>query len=330
MPPEFQNLQSEATSPFVTFLNWHDQSGKGDLVPQSVVHLTPVLRTSGLLREISGEELKTLLLVLTFVTPNGHHLPTIHQLAEGLNVSSGKMNARLQRLLDVSWNGKNLLHRIERENGLHAFTPSPHVVTIVQSVHNSAEAPQVPAFRAAGRDAVIAASRAKYARPRDEVEREIAELNGWPMPGTIGISVEPKAPQSPDERARDYTQQRLIRLGVSVEQAALLLHQHSLEEIERQLDWLPYRKAKRPAGFIVAAIEGAYDEPMALRLQRVNRALDTSQDQIEPSTGGGIDSASGENIGGDIGLYPTQSLELPLDTSIEATTEISSVSLDET
>jgi len=32
-------------------------------------------------------------------------------------------------------------------------------------------------------------------------------------------------------------------------------------KIKRQLDWLPYRAARRSASMIIAAIENDYDEP---------------------------------------------------------------------
>ena len=41
---------------------------------------------------------------------------------------------------------------------------------------------RIPCYVAAGREAVIAHSRATYARPREEVEREIALANGWEWP----------------------------------------------------------------------------------------------------------------------------------------------------
>jgi len=53
----------------------------------------------------------------------------------------------------------------------------------------------------------------------------------------------------------------LQQLGVSQSGAAQLLTQHSFEEIERQLQYLPYRKAKRPEAMIVEAIRNNYSPP---------------------------------------------------------------------
>ena len=56
------------------------------------------------------------------------------------------------------------------------------------------------------------------------------------------------------------------------ERADSLLDRFDLERIQHQLDWLPYRKVRNPAGFIVAAVEGDYEKPLALRRQE-NRQL---------------------------------------------------------
>jgi hypothetical protein len=284
MPSSLPDPQSDASSPFVILLQAQDVTAGGYFRPAASVLLTPVLRTSGLLRELPGEELRTLLLVLTFVSPNGHFLPTLSQLAQGFSLSSGKMKARLERLQSFSWQGKPLLYRIERESGLHAYTPSLHLVTTEQAPMPARETSQVLPYRVAGREAVIAHSRATYTRPRAEVEREIALLNGWPLPETREPEATSKVSMSPEERTRDYLKQRLLRLGVSGEQADFLLAHYAAEEVERQIDWLPYRNAKSPAGFVVAAIEGSYGEPRVLRR---SRALETipaeSSESAEPT-----------------------------------------------
>ena len=53
----------------------------------------------------------------------------------------------------------------------------------------------------------------------------------------------------------------LMKLGVSETIVGQLLSTCELDEIERQLAYLPYRKAKRPAAFIVDAIRKSYSPP---------------------------------------------------------------------
>jgi len=54
---------------------------------------------------------------------------------------------------------------------------------------------------------------------------------------------------------------RLAECGVSHDQIVRLVQDHSISRIRKQLDWLPLRRAKKPAALIVAAIEKDYDAP---------------------------------------------------------------------
>ena len=53
----------------------------------------------------------------------------------------------------------------------------------------------------------------------------------------------------------------LYKLGVSKDGVVELLSQYSEDEIEQQLIYLPYRKAKRQEAFIVDAIRKSYSPP---------------------------------------------------------------------
>jgi len=53
----------------------------------------------------------------------------------------------------------------------------------------------------------------------------------------------------------------LVEVGVSMRKAESLVKRFPELKIRRQLDWLPYRSARRPASMIIAAIENDYDEP---------------------------------------------------------------------
>jgi hypothetical protein len=71
-------------------------------------------------------------------------------------------------------------------------------------------------------------------------------------------------PLNPDDMPlsdRDQLILELVEVGVSVRKAENLVKRFSGDRIRRQLDWLPYRSARRPASMIIAAIENNYDEP---------------------------------------------------------------------
>jgi len=76
-------------------------------------------------------------------------------------------------------------------------------------------------------------------------------------------SLFPKQP-NPDDitlSERDQLVLELVEVGVSLRKAENLASRFPALKIRRQLDWLPYRSARRPASMIIAAIENDYDEP---------------------------------------------------------------------
>lgn len=71
-------------------------------------------------------------------------------------------------------------------------------------------------------------------------------------------------PLNPDDMPLSESDQlilELVEVGVSLRKAESLVKRFPALQIKRQLDWLSYRSAKRPASLIIAAIENDYDEP---------------------------------------------------------------------
>jgi len=69
---------------------------------------------------------------------------------------------------------------------------------------------------------------------------------------------------TPDEVAlseRDQLVLELVEIGVALRKAESLARRYPAQEIRKQLDWLPFRSARRPASMIIAAIENDYDKP---------------------------------------------------------------------
>jgi hypothetical protein len=64
---------------------------------------------------------------------------------------------------------------------------------------------------------------------------------------------------SPGDRAVKLAG-RLLELGISKE-AVIELLTYPLDQVEAQLNFLPYRKAKRPGAFVIGAIRRNYSAP---------------------------------------------------------------------
>lgn len=253
-PPPFSVLVTHAGTP------------PGPLAPQAAVALNPSFRTGGLLGLLPPEELKSLVLLLTYVTANGDVVAALPLLAEGLRLSDGKAQARLRRLATYRFRDRPLVHELDRENGLTAFALDDGLRTF-----EAAPLPEAsPAERAlpasAGRAAVYEHVRATYATPRAEAETMVA--------AQLGHVGEDSA--SPDGEGLAG---RLARFNLSPDQAAELLARYGAEAIELQLRWLPFRRAQNPARLLVAAIEGDYGEPAMLRLRRRLEARDPAPEK---------------------------------------------------
>ncbi len=182
-----------------------------------------------------------------------------------------------------------LLYALPRESGLHAYSPSPHIVSAGYARHGNQPEKDAPAI-AAAQDAVLAHSRAMYARPRLVVEEEIARLNGWPWPPasvaerlklaaaptvseetpTVRASAPLRSagPDTPDvgrsPKDGEDLRRQLRGLGVPIDIAERLVQKHAAGRILRQISWLPYRRADTPSRLLVAAIENDYAAPRTL------------------------------------------------------------------
>ncbi len=96
-------------------------------------------------------------------------------------------------------------------------------------------------MRSGSREQVIAYSRQHYARPRAEVEKMVAQQ--------LGQDIE----ETEEQQRLRY---RLENVGLTKEQAKEIVSMYDADVIAQQLDWLPYRHAQNPAGYLLAAIEG--------------------------------------------------------------------------
>lgn len=229
--------------------------------PEASVRVNRTLRTSGFLTALPPEELKHLLLMLSFLTPNGHVAPDIVQLASALHVSPAKARTRMHRLAALRWHNQAFVLPVKHGNGLDTFALAPGFVPTFQNVPQE---PPAPPLQGGFRDAVIAHSRRRYARPRAEVEAFVnrqlsrnAQLSG------VLSAPEPTSVE-PEDESRRALRNDLLGVGLEAAQADDLIARFDSIRIRRQLAWLPYRPVRNRAGFLIAAIKDDYEAPRTL------------------------------------------------------------------
>jgi hypothetical protein len=283
-PDRYQQNQQ----PFTIFIGHLDKTRDGHWRPAAHLRLTRTLRTSGFLTAIAPEELRHLFFLLSFLTANGDCTATLSQLAEAMKVSIPKCKARMQRLAQWQWRGQALVHPQVLGNDLEAYALAPGAIPIEEETSVPEMFSASPPIQAAPREVIIAHSRAQYARPRAEVEQQIAEQNDWDIPvamektkvnvmpdtgvssGDENASASPPSALPPssdgetDSEAKEDRRQlrrQLENAGLTTEIANGLLERFDHVRIQRQLMWLPYRKVRNPAGFLIAAIKDDYAAP---------------------------------------------------------------------
>lgn len=285
---------SHSDAPFIVEHLQLDRTPSGSFRPAARLVLAPALRSSGLWAALPPEDFRNLILLLTFLSANGNCQAAIVQLAEAMGVSQAKARNRMRRLTQTQWRGRPLASMLSSPNGLDAFAPGRQLFADEHIQPPEPAAPPLPPV--AGREAVIAHSRSAYAKSREEVEREIAARMGWEPPSFAG-----EDPAVAESRRRAF--KAMTDVGMPRDQALDLLTRFDLAAIERQLAWLPARRAKSPSRLLAAAIEGDYEMPPSLRrqapqeeaqgwTQESDRAPDSRED-------GGADEQTGKNRGDD-------------------------------
>lgn len=253
----YNSTQETSPQPPLSILVARREIGRaGAWRPEAHVSLTKTLRTSGFLMALPPEDLKSFLVLLTFLLPNGHCSATLEQLAGALHLSPAKARARMSRVVDWRWQEQAILLYHQTGNGLETYTLAPGFLPVVEE---SVEPPSKPPLKAVPREVVIEHSRRTYARPRAEVEAEIARLNEWELPQN---NEAPKPEPEPIDPNKAAARRELLRVGLLPEQADELLARFDLIRIKRQLMWLPQRQVRNRAGFLLAAIKDDYAAPL--------------------------------------------------------------------
>ncbi len=86
----------------------------------------------------------------------------------------------------------------------------------------------------------------------------------------------------------------LMKLGISELGVTELLSGYPFQEIERQLDFLPYRRAKRPGAFLIEAVRNKYSPPKEFYAsnQTHSSASRSPLDENSARLGGSLDANS--------------------------------------
>jgi len=259
--------------PFVIYLA-HDDKTQGSWRPRAMLGLTPALRTSGFLSAIEPEEFHSLLVLLSFLSPDGRLSAFTLSLAQALGTSPAKARAHFERLCEVRWLGQPIVFATQLGDGLDGFAPVPGFIPLVEEPTHDENGPVI---RVVPREAVIAHSRRTYARTRGEVEAEIESMMNWkktqpslplqqgtppqratPPPGITSPTMTP---------GQTELHAQLVEVGLLPEQADDLMKRYDALRIRRQLAWLPRRQAKNAAGYLLAAIKDDYAAPRASQFQ---------------------------------------------------------------
>ena len=249
--------------PFLIENRFTPKPGKfKDFKPEARAIVTEALRTSGLLQSLTAVELRLLLLLLTYATPNGRILAPVERIASDLGITVKEAQRQLAPLVSRAWEGSPILRRHDLEkgqlgsgqSGAETYSLSPHVVgTIAASMPDRRSEQPVPGHPLASREIVLAASRGRYGTPVEIVERGILRQ--------MGIHPEESA-QTDEGQAR----RGLRDAGVAREDIDRLVQEFGIAACRRQVEWLPLRGAKNSSRFLVAAIEGNYDPPRGRKL----------------------------------------------------------------
>ena len=269
------NSEQEGSSepPLSILVMPRDIGREGAWRPDAFVSLTKTLRTSGFMMALPPEDLKSLLVMLTFLSPNGLCTVMMQQLATAFHLSPGKTRTRMNRLVDFRWLDQPIIRYHKAESGVETYALMPGFLPVVEE---RIQPPATPLLKAVPREVVIEHSRRKYARTRTEVEAEIARINNWkPIGEKTSVEAKPLDPQTAKVR------EKLLEAGLLDQQADDLLDRYDIPRIERQLEWLPLREARSPVGFLLSAIKNDYEAPPGWKPEMPQNPDDSAQESAD-------------------------------------------------
>lgn len=215
-------------------------------VPVARLYLLPELKTSGLLGRLSGPQARVLLALLASLTPNGGLRVTAPQIATLLQVPAPLAAWWLISFQRARLHGRPIVRALRQEGALTVYTLDSALISEIVYIAK----PDRP-IPTSG-EAVIAHSRALYARPRVEVERDVLRQLGH---------FEEEHGDTPEA----MVWQELRGFKIEYEDIRALLDSFGVDRILRQIKWLPERKVKNRTRYLIEAIIKDYGPPKKLR-----------------------------------------------------------------
>lgn len=101
----------------------------------------------------------------------------------------------------------------------------------------------------------------------NQTESHEGKLPGGPEAKRVGQDA-----QEPLQTERkQQVSNKLTNVGIHPEMIAKILKEFDIEEIERQIEWLPHRKSDNPAGILVSAIRSRWIMPAEYERERETR-----------------------------------------------------------
>lgn len=256
--PRFLHPSPASQAPFVLL------QIRQDTLPLHQLVLTPALRTTGLLSLLSDAQLRLLLTLLTFQAPSGLVEATVRELAMALGQHEDTTHTTLEQLQKQEWQGGALVYAIGDR-----YRPSKQLL-VAQALPDPKPAPPRSRWPLASREQVVSHSQQTYGHPRADVEKEISRQ-------LAPVGLEDLTPEEAESI------QLLRDQGVPIDQARLIIASVLPEEIRQQIAWLPYRGAKTPARYLVAACLDHYAPPRGHEFPKIEQELPNLE--VESSLG---------------------------------------------
>jgi DNA-binding XRE family transcriptional regulator len=244
----------------------------GDWEERVFVKLYVAARTSGLLREISDRDWKTLCVLATYMNAEGFCNPTQAQLAKALGVSRQMANERIQSLAKFRFQGKPVLlvERSQRKAngrwGRNGYRVLPISGLRIFDHDKPKEQPYGQSKKPSRKARQSKAKAATMSSRLDTVEPAVSSDTG-----TVGLDT--------NKIEKELTRQQdvvviLTNLGIHQDKAKQLAQafpsEYVLEKVEFHnflLEHNPGQIDRSPTGWLIRAIEQDYTPPHGFKTE---------------------------------------------------------------
>jgi len=241
------------------------------------VHIDRRFRTSGLLTQLSPEDLQTLVCLLTYADEHGICILSGRDAARTLDLSEKQGINRLKRLLQFRFQGTPLVTSKTRKrtrSGRFAksrFCISPLPGVAIHRGNWKPEESNGSRSTSAGTETPL--SQGKTVRFHTP-QRRLGKLSSGSPTVTaqdkdvvVNKYIKTTTQQQAGKIAGETKQRELVEFlrnhGVTEITAEEIAGRYPIEQIENQIVMLPYRQARDPAAMLVKAIREDWDAPSA-------------------------------------------------------------------